>query len=273
MDLFGNKEKTLECKVEQSLKLIKSITNSKDKDFVSKLCLGFSGGKDSNVVYDLVMEVDNSIPCYYANTTIDPKGTLPYVRDNFPNVEILYPKESFYQLVKRKGLPTRLTRFCCDKLKEYVGVGRNMFEGIRSEESIGRKGRDYIQCDSRKSYNGGKHIYPIYDWTEKDVWDYIKIKGIKTNPNYIQNGGCMKRIGCVGCPMAGKQQRLIEFQLFPKNLESIKRAINIGMNNNPQWKLSQKTSGDADLAIKWWLSNQTIDEFFGKEKVEQLNMF
>lgn len=273
MDLFNRKEKSLEYKVEQSKKLIKSIVNSKNKDFVSKLCLGFSGGKDSNVVYDLVMDVDNSIPCYYANTTIDPKGTLPYVRDKFPNVEILYPKESFYQLVERKGLPTRLTRFCCDKLKEYVGVGRNMFEGIRSEESRNRQGRDYIQCDNRKSYKGGQHIYPIYDWTEKDVWEYIKIRGIKTNPNYVQNGGCMKRIGCVGCPLAGKHQRLYEFEVFPKNLIAVKRAIQRGMDSHPQWKLTQKTDGNVDLAIKWWLSNQTLDEFFGKEENEQLELF
>lgn len=266
------KEDCLEKKVEQSKKLIKSIINSKDKFFVSKLCLGFSGGKDSNVVYDLVMDIDNSIPCYYANTTIDPKGTLPFIRENYPNVEILNPKESFYQLVKRKGLPTRLSRFCCDKLKEYVGVGKNMFEGIRSEESLNRKGRDYIQCDNRKSYKGGQHIYPIYDWTEKDVWDYIRIKGIKTNPNYVQNGGCMKRIGCVGCPLAGKNQRLYEFNVFPKNLRAVKRSIQIGMENNPQWKLTKLTNCDSELAIKWWLSNQTLNEYFVKDK-NQLSLF
>lgn len=274
MDIFGNKEfEGLDYKVEKSRMLIKSILNSKDKDFLRKLCIGFSGGKDSNVVYDLIMDIDNSIPAYYANTTIDPKGTFTYVRDNFPNVCIMNPKESFYQLVKRKGLPTRLTRFCCVYLKEYVGAGRNMFEGIRSSESLGRKGRDYIQCDNRKSYNGGKHIYPIYDWSEKDVWDYIKIRGIKTNPNYIQNGGLMKRIGCVGCPMAGVRQRILEFNLFPKNLEAIKRAIKYGMDSHPKWKLTEKTKGDVDIAIKWWLSNKTLDEFFGCKDKYQLNIF
>lgn len=258
-----NNKVSLEEKVEKSSKLIKSIIHSKDTEFVNKLILGFSGGKDSCVVYDLVMNIDNSIPCYYANTTIDPKGTLPYIREYYPNVQILQPKESFYQLVKRKGLPTRLSRFCCDKLKEYVGVGKNMFEGVRSEESRKREGRDYIQCDTRPSYKGGRHIYPIYDWTEEDVWEYIRIRGIVTNPNYKQNGGCMSRIGCVGCPLAGKYQRKREFNMFPKNLEAVKRAIAIGMNNNPQWKLTQKTGGDVDKAIEWWFSNQTLTQFFG----------
>lgn len=264
MNLFENTQTTLEEKVEKSKRFIQKVINSKDKDFTSKLILGFSGGKDSCVVYDLVMDIDNSIPCYYANTTIDPKGTVPYIRNNFPNVEILNPKESFYQLVKRKGLPTRMTRFCCDKLKEYVGVAKNMFEGVRSDESQKRQGRDYIQCDSRKSYKGGQHIYPIYDWSEKDVWEYIKIRGIKTNPNYIQNGGCMTRIGCVGCPLAGKYQRMREFEHFPRNLNAVKKAIGIAMETHPHWKLTQCTGGDVDLAIKWWFSNKTLDQFFGE---------
>lgn len=268
LTLFGTQNITLEEKVEQSRKFIKTILNSKDKDFVSKLILGFSGGKDSCVVYDLVMDIDNSIPCYYANTTIDPKGTLPYIRDNYPNVEILNPKESFYQLVRRKGLPTRLTRFCCERLKEYVGVGKNMFEGVRSEESRQRQGRDYIQCDNRKSYGGGKHIYPVYDWSEQDIWDYIKIKEIKTNPNYIQNGGCMSRIGCVGCPLAGKYQRMREFEHFPKYLNAVKLAIKYGMETHPQWKLTKCTGGDANLAIQWWFSNKTLEQYFNKDRTK-----
>ena len=268
---MSKKDISLEQKVEQSRKLIKSILNSGDTEYIGKLILGFSGGKDSNVVYDLVMDIDNSIPCYYANTTIDPKGTLPYIRENFPNVEIVQPKETFYQLVRRKGLPTRLNRYCCVFLKEHIGVGKNMFEGIRSEESRNREGRDYIQCDTRKSYRGGQHIYPIYDWSEDDVWEYIKIRGIKTNPNYKQNGGCMTRIGCVGCPLAGKYQRLIEFEAFPRYLNAVKLAIGKGMAENPQWKLSQLTNGDADLAIKWWLSRKTMDEFFGKP--DELKLF
>jgi 3'-phosphoadenosine 5'-phosphosulfate sulfotransferase (PAPS reductase)/FAD synthetase len=102
MNLFENTQTTLEEKVEKSKRFIQKVINSKDKDFTSKLILGFSGGKDSCVVYDLVMDIDNSIPCYYANTTIDPKGTVPYIRNNFPNVEILNPKESLPSYILEK---------------------------------------------------------------------------------------------------------------------------------------------------------------------------
>lgn len=35
-----------------------------------------------------------------------------------------------------------------------------------------------------------------------------------------------------------------------------------GMQNNPQWKLSKLTKCDAELAMKWWLSSKTMNEFF-----------
>lgn len=260
---------TLEEKVERSRNLIRQCVES-GGEFASKLIVGHSSGKDSCVVYDLVMDVCNSIPAYYANTTIDPPGTAGFMRREYPQVEILQPKESFIRLVERKGLPTRLNRFCCERLKEYVGIGRNMFEGVRAEESRERQGREYIQCDSRRMYKGGKHIYPIYDWTEQDVWEYIRTRGIKTNPNYRQNGGCMDRIGCVGCPLAGKYQRIREFEAYPRYYESIRKAIGRGMADNPQWKLTQKTDGDSHLAMKWWMSRKTMDEFFGKDGESRL---
>ena len=38
------------------------------------------------------------------------------------------------------------------------------------------------------------------------------------------------------------------------------------MKENPQWKLSVATKGNAELAIQWWLSKKTMNEFF-KEQV------
>lgn len=53
---------------------------------------------------------------------------------------------------------------------------------------------------------------PIIDWTDTDVWDYIKSEKIPINPLY----GCgFKRVGCIGCPMAGKS-RYAEFARYPK---------------------------------------------------------
>ena len=222
---------------------------------------GNSGGKDSAVLDYLLNKSGIEYKSVYANTTIDPIGTLKYIRETYPNTKIIQPKETFLQLVERKGLPTRLQRFCCDKLKEHVSVGKNIFEGIRRVESKGRKDRDYIQCDTRKSQKGSQHIYPIYDWTDSDVWNFIKEKKIVLAPHYSLG---FNRLGCVGCPLVTRKGvREKEFLAYPQYYRNIKKAIQNGMDNNPQWKISIATNHNSDLAMQYWLSGKTIDEYFG----------
>lgn len=245
----------------RTIKLIKKIAES-----TGELFAGNSGGKDSAVLDHLLQKSEIDYSSYYCNTTIDPIGTIRHIRENYPHTKILQPKETFYQLVERKGLPTRLCRYCCEYLKEYGSVGKNVFEGIRSEESTKRQGRDYIQCDTRSWQKGAKHFYPLYDWKEKDIYDYIERNDIKLAPCYSMG---LSRLGCVGCPQVRKRgQRIKEFELYPKYLVQIKKSIKRGMENNPQWKLTQLTDGDENKAIDWWLSGKTMNEFFNKDQLK-----
>ena len=246
----------MESKEKTAISFIKSISKSTDQI----LYAGNSGGKDSAVVDYLLQKSGIAYRSFYTNTTIDPIGTIKHIRDNYPHTEILQPKESFYKLIERKGLPTRLNRYCCEFLKEYGSVGKMIFEGVRSAESKNREDRDYVQCDTRKWQKGSQHIYPIYDWTDEDVWNFIKEKEIKLAPAY---GLGLKRLGCVGCPLVSRKgAREKEFELYPKYLIAIKKSITKGMSKNPQWKLTCATNGDGDIAIKWWLSGKTMNEFF-----------
>jgi len=242
---------------QKTIEFIRKVAESYQNE---TLYAGNSGGKDSAVLDYLLRKSGIKYKSYYANTTIDPAGTIRYIRENYPHTEILQPKIPFYKLVEKKGLPTRLNRYCCERLKEYASIGKIVFEGVRSAESSKRKGRDYIQCDNRSWQKGAQHVYPLYDWTDEDIWNFISEKQIKLAPAY-DNG--MKRLGCVGCPLVSRKgHREKEFALYPKQFERIKVAIGKGMASNPQWKLSQLTNGDADSAMKWWLSGKTMNEFF-----------
>lgn len=238
----------------KAINFIKTIA----KNATKPLYAGNSGGKDSAVLDKLLQLSGIKYKSYYTNTTIDPKGTIKHIRQYYPHTQILQPKESFYQLVERKGLPTRLNRYCCEFLKEYGSVGKMVFEGVRSSESTKRKNRDYIQCDNRKWQKGAQHIYPIYDWTDDDVYNFIDKYNIKLAPHYKHSN----RLGCVGCPLINTAQRKKEFGIYPKYYKAILKAIIKGMNKNPQWKLSCATDGDGELAMRWWLSGKTIEEFF-----------
>lgn len=76
--------------------------------------LGFSGGKDSVVILDLAERSGVGFKATYANTTVDPPGTISFIKKNYPQVVIRHPEKSFFQLVSEKGLPSRLRRFCCN---------------------------------------------------------------------------------------------------------------------------------------------------------------
>lgn len=224
-----------------------------------EVILANSGGKDSLVLYDLITRAGIDIPIIHSNTTIDPPGTLKYIREEMPKTQIISPPESFAQLVSRKGFPIRKTRYCCELLKERYGIGRMNIEGVRADESKNREGRDYIQCDSRKSMKGAEHAYPLYDFTTAEIWQYIFDRDLPLAPSYYDG---LPRLGCVGCPMVGLKKRRAEFELYPKYRTMLERAIEKGMQNNPQWKLTQCTGGDPMIAFEWWLSNKTMNQYF-----------
>ena len=248
----------LQNKIKEAIKFLQNLE-------YDNLHLAFSGGKDSVVIYELAKISGIEFKSFHNNTTIDPIGTIPFIKKNYPDVKINNPKESFYKLIERKGFPTRLNRYCCDILKEYGSIGKNVIEGIRADESRKRSTRNRIHKDTRKSQKGAIHIYPILDWTDANVWLFIKEYNLPVAPAY-SNG--FTRLGCVGCPLISRKGvRIAEFKREPKKFNAIKRAINKGMKKNPQWKLSKLTNGDPDLAMEWWLSGKTMNEFDFTEKM------
>ena len=114
---------------EKTIQFIKKAAESYPNE---TLYAGNSGGKDSAVLDYLLQKSGIKYKSYYTNTTIDPKGTIRHIREQYPHTEILQPKLTFYELVEKKGLPTRLNRYCCERLKEYGSVGKIVFEGVRA---------------------------------------------------------------------------------------------------------------------------------------------
>lgn len=55
-------------------------------------------------------------------------------------------------------------------------------------------------------------VNPIVDWSDDDVWEFLRYYGCKLNPLYECG---FNRIGCIGCPFAGKH-RYVEFERYPK---------------------------------------------------------
>ena len=214
--------KDLEKKVDRAVKLIQSA--GKDGQVVE---VAYSGGKDSDVILELTRMAGIKYRAIYKNTTIDPPGTIAHVKAQ--GVEIRRARQTFFQLVAQKGYPSRFVRFCCSELKEYKILDRSIM-GVRKSESVARSKR--YQEPTKCLYYGSKKVhveafYPILDWSDQDVADFISEKGIKCHPLYYDEQGRFhveRRLGCMCCPLAYKKHRIEEFKRYPNMVKAYIRA-------------------------------------------------
>lgn len=223
---------SLQIKVDKAIKLLRSTCRDREVE------LSYSGGKDSDVILELAKMAGINYRAIYKNTTIDPPGTIRHVREN--NVEIVRPKETFLQLIERKGFPTRRARFCCQVLKEYK-IMDIAIQGIRRSESSKRT-KLYKEPTLCRIYNNNKvnHveiILPILDWTDNDVVEFITERGIKLHPLYYTDGkvDVKRRLGCMGCPLS-KDRGLEEFKRYPNLVKAWLRAGVKWWKNHPNIK-------------------------------------
>lgn len=145
-------EERLQRKIDRSIKLLQS--SCKDKQV--ELC--YSGGKDSDVILELAKMAGINYRAIYRCTTIDPPGTIKHCLDN--GVEIRRPKESFLNIIEKKGFPTRRARFCCERLKEYK-IMDIAIQGIRRSEST-KRAKMYTEPTKCRVYGSQKKTCKCY---------------------------------------------------------------------------------------------------------------
>lgn len=211
----------LENKINSAIKLLQSIKSDE-----IELC--YSGGKDSDVILELAKLANIPYRAIYKKTTIDPPGTIKHCRDN--GVEIIEPISTFFDLIKKKGFPTRRARFCCSVLKEYK-ILDHAIQGIRRVESVKRSQR-YVEPVLCRFYGSKQNhvnvILPILNWTDRDVEDFIKQRNIQCHSLYYDNKGrfdVKKRLGCITCPLVADNG----LQDFKDNPSFVKAYIKSGL--------------------------------------------
>lgn len=137
----------------------------------------------------------------------------------------------------KKGFPSRVARFCCKVLKEYKVLDYAVL-GIRRDESRARTQR-YKEPELCRVYNAKekcRQYLPILDWTENDVAEFIKLRSIKCHPLYYDNKGNFhveRRLGCMGCPLASRRKRILNFKEHPNMIKMYCRQGEIYRKNHP----------------------------------------
>lgn len=271
--------------------------------------LCYSGGKDSDCIRILAQLAGVKHDIVHNLTTVDAPETVYYVK-SIPNVIINAPEQSMWRLIReKKHPPTRVSRYCCEELKERGGKGRLKITGVRKSESVNRSNNSELVkiigkpkttqklagelgADFRVTKQGGlvmnmdnsparrlvescyrtssTMINPIIDWTEDEVWEFLRHYGCESNPLYKCGE---KRIGCIGCPMQGGKGMKSDFEKYPKYRANYVKAFDRmlearkkdGLVNRVGWETGEDV-------MRWWVGDSplqiTLDDY--EELLEEL---
>jgi phosphoadenosine phosphosulfate reductase len=225
--------------------------------------LAFSGGKDSVVIKHLANMAGVKYDAHYSVTTIDPPELVYFIREYHPYVIWEWPEIPFLRKLETKGFPHRHRRWCCEMYKENGGNGRRIITGVRWGESYNRGKRKLFEHCLSGGYKSKNKTFvnPIIDWTTEEVWEFIKTYNVPYCKLYDIG---FHRLGCLFCPMAGKQ-RAYEAQIYPSYvkafIKSFKRLHSSGRDSVKRW-------ANGEEMFWWWLN----EDRKGKDE-KQLMLF
>ena len=164
--------------------------------------LAFSAGKDSQALYHIAELAGVKFDAHMNLTSVDPPEVIRFVKQSYPEVDLIKPKKSIYQLaVEKQILPTMRVRWCCAEYKETSGAGRVTLIGIRHQESARRAKRNEVEISSRK-FSGT--LEGLDEYRQELKAKRARRKSKKDGVN-ITNADQEQTLGCI----SGKESILI----------------------------------------------------------------
>ncbi len=174
----------MKVRIEDKVALAKGLVL---QNITTNSAVAFSGGKDSTVLLDIVRSIDPTTPAVFLDHGFHFPETLEFA-ESIPDV----------MMIRAEGELKQLDPIACcayiklELLKMAEALFKTMFVGIRRDEHEARAEEVYIH-----NYPGGPiRVYPILDFTESDIWEYLLQHKVKINPLYDKG---YRSLGCTNC--------------------------------------------------------------------------
>ncbi len=168
-------------------------------------------GAEDVVITDLIAKHTPGITLFSIDTGRLPEQTLALLvlmeQRYQNNIRVYYPDaDAVADFVAQEGVNAfynspALRKSCCT-LRKVVPLKRALaghdawVTGLRREQSVTR---NTLSATSWDSDNGLQKINPLVDWSEQDVWDYIRSHELPYNALHDQG---YPSIGCAPCTRA-----------------------------------------------------------------------
>lgn len=253
-----------------------------------EIAVGFSGGKDSQVVYDLCKRAGVQFKAYY-NVAFESATTKRFIREHYPDVVWRRDhKFGFIENIWRNHnglLPTIEIAYCCEDYKHNPKyVDKCSIIGVRRQEGASRSTRTPISFKNKTTQKklakdvtpyfvencqsvgtaSVIQLLPIVDWSEQDVWDYIHRYNLPINNEYKT----AKRVGCIVCPKANLSHNYRALVRYPKLIDAFIKAKET--NSSCDWVITSDEkdySEDKVYYICRWL-NRSFRPFSKRQERE-----
>lgn len=165
---------------------------------------------DGMAILDMAYRLQPQVRVMTVDTGRLPEETYAFLKDvqrRYPDArfEVLFPdRREVEEMVRRHGInlfrkevPLRL--LCCHvrKVRPLVGALQNLdawFTGLRRDQWASRAAIRKVEIDH--DHGGIVKVNPLADWTEEEVWEYLRAHEVPTHPLYDRGYGS---IGCARC--------------------------------------------------------------------------
>jgi phosphoadenosine phosphosulfate reductase len=182
--------------------------------FGESVALASSLGAEDMVITDMLLKIDPKSRIFTLDTGRLPEETyrvIDRVREKYGvNLEVYFPEnDRVEEMVRSHGInlfydSVEYRKLCCfvrkmEPLKRALSGLDSWICGLRRDQSITRADLAVFELD--ESNGGILKVNPLIDWSEEDVWKYIRKNDVPYNELHDKN---YPSIGCEPCTRAIK---------------------------------------------------------------------